>query len=237
MQVDTPLPLTAPEVREFAAPKSRPRRRLGWFARRAAVAALVVFFVRTFIGEASLVPTSSMESTILVGDHLLLNKALYGPQIPFTNWRLPRLKTVQRGEIVAFSAPRDPNLTFIKRVIGVEGDLVEIRRGTVILNGQPMTEPYAVYRRARQRSMPPVRVPAGHLFVLGDNRDHSQDSRAWGTVPVENVIGEPLMIYWSYDAPSAQWLDADWLNRLRFYGGMPAHLMARTRWWRTGTLL
>lgn len=207
-------------------------RTLRWLA----CVLLAVTAVRAFLGEASVVPTASMERTILVGDHIFLGKLLHAPEVPLLGWRLPRLRQPRRGDIVAFRYPRDPNVTFLKRVIAVAGDRVEIRREVVYLNGRRLPEPYAQHRRCgRKESLAALTVPAGHLFVLGDNRDDSEDSRYWGTLPVENVIGEPLLVYWSFDAPSSAWLDRN--HRLRFYASVATHLVSQTRWGRTGTLL
>src|SRR5215470_1266773 len=137
---------------------------------------LVVTGVRTFVGEASVVPTGSMEGTILVGDHLFLNKMLYGPEIPLLNLRLPRLKTIHRGDIVVFRYPRNPEETFLKRVTAVGGDTLEIRDGRLYVNTQPVNEPYVVHRfpiRSAHERIGPIEVPPGSLFVMGDNRDNS----------------------------------------------------------------
>lgn len=202
---------------------------------------LSVLLIRTFIGEASVVPTGSMERTILIGDHIFLDKALYGPGIPFTGWRLPALRSVRRGDIVAFRYPKDPALTFLKRAVALGGDRVEIRNDLVYLNGKPMPESYVEHTRKRslgyRDNMRPLVVPQGHMFVLGDNRDDSEDSRYFGTVPLANVVGEPVFIYWSYNAPSAQWLDDSPAHRLGFYASMLPHLLSRTRWHRVGELL
>jgi len=218
-----------------------PRRKRRLWSRRLVVIGLCYFFIRTFLGEAALVPTSSMEGTILVGDHILMNKLLYGPQIPFTGWRLPFFRAVQRQDIIAFYYPRNPQLIFLKRVAAVGGDRVEIRDDVLYVNDAPVREPYAQFDRRPWRRHPenmrPRVVPHGHLFVLGDNRDNSDDSRYWGTVPQRNVIGEPLMVYWSYDAPSSAWLDKDPTRQLHFYGSIVTNLFARTRWSRTGFLL
>lgn len=220
-----------------------PFRRRRWYrvARWLGTVALAVFFIRTFVGEASLVPTGSMEGTILTGDHIFLNKALYGPELPLVGWRLPRLRAPRRGDIVAFRYPRDPRVTFLKRVVAVGGDTVEIREDALYVNGAPVAEPYVVHRlharTARRESYPAQRVAAGQLFVLGDNRDDSADSRYWGTVPVQNVVGEPILVYWSYDAPAHDWLEENSARKLAFYRSMATHLFSRTRWSRIGTLL
>jgi signal peptidase I len=208
--------------------------------RRLVVIFLVVLFLRVFVGEASMVPTASMEGTILVGDHLLMNKLLYGPEIPLFRWRLPMLKTIHRGEIVVFHFPKDPAEIYLKRVAAVGGDRVEIRDGVLYVNLQPVNEPYARHRGSMysaHEEMQPLMVPPGQLFVMGDNRDNSSDSRDWGFVPVRNVIGEPLMVYWSYDAPSSRWLDENLGHRLAFYASIAGNFFSRTRWKRMGTIL
>lgn len=208
--------------------------------RRLLIMFLIVFVLRTFVGEVSMVPTASMEGTILVGDHLLLNKMLYGPEVPLVGWRLPILKTVHRGEIVVFRYPKDPAQTYLKRVAAVGGDQVEIQDGVLYVNSQAVIEPYAMHHGQRysvHEKMSRLVVPAGQLFVMGDNRDNSSDSRDWGFVPVKNVIGEPLLVYWSYDAPSARWLDENFNHRMEFYGSIVGNFFSRTRWKRTGTLL
>ncbi len=226
------------ETSVAAAPPTRWRR-----ARKIILRALLIaLIVRTFVGETSVVPTPSMEGTILVGDHLFWSKALYGPEIPLTHWRLPRLRTVRRGDIVAFRFPGDREQTYLKRVAAVGGDLVEIRGGSLFVNGVPVHENYAMHHGGKSWShaweqMPARLVPAGHIFVLGDNRDNSSDSRDWGPVPEENVIGEPWFVFWSYDAPSAAWLDQSPGHRVQFYSSVLAHFFTRTRWSRVGTLL
>ena len=226
------------------APAARiPYARRRWFrvARWLATVGLVAFFIRTFIGEASMVPTGSMEGTVLIGDHIFLNKALYGPELPLLGWRLPQLKTPHRGDIIAFKYPLNPQITFLKRVVAVGGDTVEIRRDVLYVNGAAVAEPYVEHRvherTHRTESMPLRQIPAGELFVLGDNRDDSADSRYWGTVPLRDIVGEPLVVYWSYDAPTSDWLQENGSAKLRFYASIPEHLFSRTRWSRIGTLL
>ena len=185
-------------------------------------------------------PTASMEGTILVGDHLFMDKLLYGPEIPLTGWRLPMVRTIHRGEIVVFKYPKNPSETFLKRVAAVGGDRVEIRDGILYVNAQAVVEPYAVHTgpaHLAHEQMRPITVPAGKLFVMGDNRDNSSDSRDWGFVPLDHVIGEPLFVYWSYDAPSSRWLDEEFSHRVQFYGSIMENFFSKTRWNRTGTLL
>ncbi|MGH9355930.1 MAG: signal peptidase I, partial [Terriglobia bacterium] len=218
-----------PPSGEPAQPPDEPRtRRNGegaWETVRSLLIILIgVFCIRTFVGEATMIPTGSMRNTILIGDHVFLDKLLYGPGVPYTSWRLPRLVTIHRGDIVAFRYPRNPSELFVKRVIGKGGDVVRVMDKQVYLNGKALNEPYVRHSDSgifplRDNFPPPVseigslpegwglnpiwarempeyiesgglRVPKGFLFVMGDNRDDSSDSRFWGFVPVENVIGE-----------------------------------------------
>src|SRR5262249_21119267 len=147
------------------------------------------------------------------------------------------LKPIHRGDIIVFRYPRNPEETFLKRVAAVGGDRLEIHDGVVYINSRPIDEPYAVHRRplhAAEEQMRAVVVPPGQLFVMGDNRDNSSDSREWGMVPVENVIGEPMFIYWSYDAPTARWLDQNVVSEMRFYASIAENFFSPTRWGRTG---
>lgn len=196
---------------------------------------ILVLFIRTFVGEATVVPSGSMEKTILVGDHVFLNKLVYGPQVPFTRLHLPGLRPVQRLDIVAFRFPPDPSQTFVKRVIGLPGEVVEIRHGQVFIDGRKLEEPYLVRENHRLRdNFGPVQVPPDHYFVLGDNRDNSADSRYWGFVPRANVVGTPSLIYWSYEAPTESWITPDWRKRAAFYGSILLNFFSHTRWQRTG---
>src|SRR5580765_966213 len=208
--------------------------------RRLIVLACIVLGMRIFVGEASVVPTASMEGTILVGDHLFMDKLLYGPEIPLVHWRLPALRSIHRGDIIVFRYPKDPSETFLKRVTAMGGDRLEIRDGVLYVNSQPVHEPYAVHHapvHSPEESWGPTVVPEGKLFVMGDNRDNSSDSRDWGFVPVSNVIGEPMFVYWSYDAPTSRWLDESPGHRISFYASIAENFFSNTRWNRTGMLL
>lgn len=209
-------------------------------SRRLIVLAAIVLGMRIFVGEASVVPTASMEGTILVGDHLFMDKLLYGPEIPLVHWRLPVLKTIHRGDIIVFRYPKDPSETFLKRVTALGGDQLQIRNGVLYVNSHPVQEPYAVHHppvHSPVESWGPTVVPEGQLFVMGDNRDNSSDSRDWGFVPMNNVIGEPLFVYWSYDAPTSRWLDENPRHRISFYASIAENFFSNTRWNRTGMLL
>lgn len=221
-----------PNPRRFRS-KRRPVKLLLW-------SALTVVFLLSFVFQVGMVPTASMERTVLVGDHLLLLKLLYGPTFPFTHYRLPHLRTPKTGEIVAFRSPLEPSEIYLKRVIAVAGDIVEIQRGVLYVNGVHMPDEYARVRASRrgtwQENIPAQCVPSGALFVLGDNRDNSEDSRYWGPVPADSVVGEPILVFWSYDAPSSAWLDPSVFHQVELYASALAHI-TQTRWRRTGLLL
>ena len=218
---------------ELRGKKLRSRKPLLWIT-----AGLVLNFA--FVLDLGMVPTASMEGTVLVGDHLLMLKFPYGPNVPFTNFRLPQLRTPQPGEIVAFRSPVEPGEIYLKRVIAGAGDVVALHGGVLYVNGIRWRESYARVRPSRrwtwQENIGPYRVPAGSLFVLGDNRDNSEDSRYWGPIPVQSVVGEPLVVFWSYDAPSSEWLDTNWLHQVRLYASALSHV-TQIRWRRTGMLL
>lgn len=170
------------------------------------VALLLALFIRSFIVQAFKIPSGSMLTTLQVGDHILVSKFLYGLRLPYpidlpiVQWGQPR-----RGDVIVFVYPKDSTKDFIKRVVAVGGDTVEIRRKQLLINGRPADEPYATFAEADQErpgprdNVGPIRVPANRLFVMGDNRDHSHDSRFWGFVDVHDVKGKAFLIYWSWD--------------------------------------
>ena len=175
---------------------------------RVAKICVLVSLVATLLSMAFqvvVVPTASMERTVLVGDHLLIDRFAYGPEIPFTHFRLRRLKKVQRGDVVSFHPPGRPGEVYLKRVVAIGGDRVEIREGELYLDGEPAVEPY-IPGAKRKAWMEAIVVPHGELFMLGDNRDRSEDSRYFGPVPEKNVIGEPVMVLWSFAIPTREWL-------------------------------
>jgi signal peptidase I len=175
------------------------------------VAAVLALIIRTFIIQAFKIPSGSMEDTLLIGDHLLVNKFIYGLQIPGIDGRFLTIREPQRGDIVVFEFPEDRDQSFwkrrdfIKRVIGLPGDTLEIHNKQVIVNGQPYAVPEAVFKDGTLLSggrdnLPPVKVPAGHYFMMGDNRDRSYDSRFWGFVSNAEIKGLAFIKYWSWDS-------------------------------------
>ncbi len=169
------------------------------------VAIVLAMFIRTFFVQAFKIPSGSMKETLQIGDHILVNKFIFGVKIPFTQKTIIPVKDPKQGDIIVFKFPEDPKKDFIKRVIAVGGDTVEIRDKKVYVNDKPLgEEPYAVHTDPNMRNQPrdifgPVKVPLNSLFVMGDNRDHSYDSRFWGFVDLQAVKGKAFIIYWSWD--------------------------------------
>ena len=171
------------------------------------IALILALFIRTFVVQAFKIPSGSMLDTLLIGDHILVSKFIYGIKMPFTGKVLVPLKCPQRGDIVVFKYPQDPKLDYIRRVIATAGDTVEIRDRQVFINGVVPEKRYGEFRdphilppsEGPRDNFGPVTVPEGHLFVMGDNRDNSYDSRFWGFVDLEAVKGKAFIIYWSWD--------------------------------------
>ena len=171
------------------------------------IALIAALFIRTFIVQAFKIPSGSMLPTLQIGDHILVNKLAYGIRMPFLERYAVRFGNPRGGDVVVFVYPVDRSKDFIKRVIGVEGDRVEIRNKKVFINGKPIEDPYASFRDANGGSTGvhlrdhygPRSVPKDHIFVMGDNRDRSYDSRFWGFVNLKDVKGKAFVVYWSWD--------------------------------------
>jgi len=171
------------------------------------IAVVLALFVRTFVVQAFKIPSGSMIPTLLIGDHILVNKFIYGIKLPFTDLTLIPFTHPHRDDVIVFKYPQDETKDFIKRVIGLPGDRVEVRHREVYVNDRPLTEPYAVHQEGvtpetemRPRDeFGPVTVPSDSYFVMGDNRDHSLDSRFWGFVRENKIKGRAFLIYWSWD--------------------------------------
>jgi len=185
------------------------------YAEAIIIALVLALLIRTFVVQAFKIPSGSMEPTLEIGDHILVNKFIYGIKIPFTSLRLFPLEKPKRGDVVVFIYPLDPSKDFIKRVVAVEGDTVQIINKKLIINGAEVPDPHAVYKDdtifpaevQKRDNFGPVTVPKGCLFVLGDNRDRSLDSRFWGFVPIEDLRGKAFIIYWSWNSQetSVRW--------------------------------
>jgi signal peptidase I len=180
-------------------------------------AAILALFVRTFVVQAFVVPTGSMERTILIGDHLLVNKFAFAPTPTAVERAILPVAAVKRLDLIVFKHPQRPDRDLIKRVIGLPEETLEVRAKKVYIDGRPLDEPYTTFlqppRAASQlhevapgdvrEQYGPVTIPANRYFVMGDNRDNSEDSRYWGFLPRENIKGRAVLIYWSYDSESA----------------------------------
>ncbi len=245
-------------------PEKAPKQPAGeWFKRQVSewtVTILMLLFGTTTLVQAFVVPTGSMESTLLIGDHLFVDKLAYAPPGPISGKLLP-YQEVKRGDIIVFRYPPDIRQNYVKRVMGVPGDRIKLVNKNVILNGKELAEPYVQHIRpfvdpyadnfpsepsmladGGARSMlaenlvnGELVVPPGHYFAMGDNRDNSADSRYWGLVPRENIVGKPTIIFWSYDAPT---------DRLASGNIDPAHIFdivtnffTKTRWKRQFMLI
>jgi len=177
------------------------------YAEALLVAVLLAFFIRSFVVQAFKIPSGSMLPTLEIGDHLLVNKFLYGIRVPFIGGRILDFKDPERNDVVVFIYPRDRSKDFIKRVVALGGDTIEVRNKRLFINGERAEDPFGVYgpdiisrRRGPRDNFGPFTVPEGEVFVMGDNRDASHDSRFWGTVPVTEILGKAFVLYWSWDA-------------------------------------
>jgi signal peptidase I len=204
-----------------------------------AVAVILALFIRTFAIQAFKIPTGSMEENLLIGDHLLVNKLVYSPSLGPWEDALLGKRHIQRGHVVVFKFPEDPTRDFIKRVVGLPGETVEIRDKEVFINGKPLDEPYTYFKDTPLRrddpeyalrgessrgTWGPQTVPQGQLFVMGDNRDNSRDSRYWGFLPVDQVKGRALIVYWSWRADREDYQRTSWDGWLKVFD------LRRTRW-------
>jgi signal peptidase I len=178
------------------------------------VAVILAFFVRTFVVQAFKIPSGSMEPNLLIGDHLLVNKFVFAPTLSSLERMVLPIEPIQRGDVVVFKYPEDPTRDFIKRVIGLPGDTIEMRNKKVYVNGAPLSEPYAHFiyppedpgssapdvstSRDLLRAFPEMKVPPDNYFMMGDNRDNSEDSRYWGFMPRDYVKGKALFVYFSF---------------------------------------
>ncbi len=194
------------------------------------IAIIIALFIRTFVIQAFKIPSGSMEPTLLIGDHIFVNKFIYGFRVPFLKKRVLTFTKPKRGDIIVFIFPEDRSKDFIKRVVGVEGDVIEVRNKVLYVNGVPQDEPYVQHVDdgviiPQRDNFGPYRVPPGKLFVMGDNRDRSYDSRFWKCVDVSDVLGKAFIIYFSIkNDPESRWYEV-W------------KLPQRIRWDRIGKLI
>lgn len=231
----------------------------------ASLAAVLVtgLFIITFIVQAFEIPSSSMENTLLIGDHVFVNREQFAPR---TRWLGPIMpyRQIHRGDIVVFLSPAEPGLYIVKRIMGIPGDRIHLRDGVVYRNGEKLNEPYVIHQGGEASYNPyrdnfpavaptefnnvtpdwqlvlpqhiegdDVVIPPSSYFGMGDNRDVSLDSRYWGFIPQENVIGRPMFIYWSFETPANQYLEREVGQRVGFLAHVVIHFFDETRWKRT----
>ena len=233
------------------------------------ITVILALFGTTFIIQAFKIPTPSMEDNLLVGDHLLVNKFMFGAKGSILDWILP-FKDIRRGDVIVFKYPKELELDppqlkhYVKRAIGLPGDRIRIADKQVFVNGQPLKEPYKIHRSSPGEYASPQRdwfppklhsgrhsfdedpdwygpyvegdqlvVPPGMYFAMGDNRDNSFDSRFWGFVPRENILGKALIIYWSYETPPDEEFRTDVTDRAQQFTDLFLNFFRKTRWSRT----
>ena len=251
--------IVADDRREDPSASSRPESQRGFIAEWT-VTIILLLFGTTSLVQAFVIPTGSMEDTLLIGDHLLVDKLSYAPSGLISRHILP-YSDVRRGDIIVFRYPVDIQQTFVKRAIGIPGDHIRLVNKQLILNGKPVFEPYVYHKteyidsyRDNFPSDPNVHVvdsaldmlqnhvqngdvvvPPGVIFAMGDNRDSSLDSRYWGFVPRDNIIGKPLIVYWSYDAPTEALSNPS--IGIDHIIDLVQHFPTKTRWRRTFRLI
>jgi signal peptidase I len=198
------------------------------------ITAIIALFATTFVVQAFKIPTGSMESNLLIGDHLLVNKFVYGQHPSWLSGILPYANP-KRGDVIVFKYPNSPEVAYVKRLIGMPGDTVEMQGHTVFINGQALKENYTQYISPDSiyEHFPLARVPEDGYFAMGDNRDNSQDSRFWGSVPKDNMIGRALVIYWSYETPRDEYMQTTVPDRIRQVADVLVNFVTKTRWRRS----
>ncbi len=248
----------AKEPEQPEAKKKKQEETPAEFAQSLAVVLVTGLFIITFILQAFEIPSSSMEDTLLIGDHVFVDRVAYAPRSRWVGPLVP-YRDIRRNDIVVFLSPAEAGLFVVKRIIGIPGDHLHLKDGKVYLNGQPQQEPYVIRSRGDYNpyrdnfpavpasfgaattadwnlAMPShVRdgdlvVPPDSYFAMGDNRDISYDSRYWGFIPRENIIGRPMFIYWSFETPPGQYQKTSMGDRLAFIGKVVIHFFDQTRW-------
>ena len=210
------------------------------------IAVILALFIRTFVVQAFKIPTGSMENNLLIGDHLLVNKFIFGPSASrFERALLPE-RQIRRGDILVFKYPEDRQRDFIKRVIGLPGETLEVKDKRVYINGKRIEEPYVHFLEPPQGAAAfsevtsydlrerygPITIPADRYFMMGDNRDTSQDIRYWGLLSRDDVKGRAVMIYWSYESETEDYQQTDLVATVKDLFTVVTHFFTRTRWTR-----
>jgi len=215
------------------------------------IAVILALFVRTFVLQAFKIPTGSMENNLLIGDHLLVNKFMYAPTTSSLERAILPIGTIRRGDVLVFKYPVEPDRDFIKRVIGLPGETLELKEKKIYINGKPLDEPYVHFLEEPRRNSElsevtssdvrenygPVTVPPNQYFMMGDNRDNSADSRYWGFMPRDYVKGKALLIYWSYESEREDYEDESATATVKGMASVFMHFFTKTRWDRLGHLI
>lgn len=229
-------------------PDAPPKSALRDYFETIVICVIFVLFSRAFVFQQSKIPTGSMEDTLLIGDYIMVNKFVYAPAPTALERALLPFQDVRRGDVIVFKYPEEPEKDYIKRVVALPGEIIEIIDGRVHINGQELEEPYKVHKDPRgpaqggRGSSPfaderynygPERIPAGGYFAMGDNRDNSKDSRSWGPVPRANIKGRAFLIWWSFEERRGQYLETGFYNQVKHILEKFTHLVTKTRWSRT----
>ncbi len=215
------------------------------------IAVILALFVRTFVLQAFKIPTGSMENNLLIGDHLLVNKFRYAPTASRLEKALLPIGDIRRGDVLVFKYPVEPDRDFIKRVIGLPGEKLELKDKKIYINDRPLDEPYVHFLEPPRGSSElsevtssdvrenygPVTVPPNQYFMMGDNRDNSADSRYWGFMPRDYVKGEALLIYWSYESEREDYEDESASATVKGLASVFMHFFTKTRWDRLGRFI
>jgi signal peptidase I len=248
-----------PTTKKESAADKKPRETTAEFLASLAEVLVIVLFIMTFVLQNFEIPSGSMEDTLLIGDHVFVNREQFAPP---TRWLGPLLpyRDIRRDDIAVFFSPEQQGLFLVKRIIGIPGDRIHLRDGMVYRNGEKLVEPFALHKlrnfdpyRDNFPAVPPLEirnekwkqelpshiegedvvVPSDSYFAMGDNRDNSYDSRFWGFVPRQNIIGRPMFIYWSFITPEDQYMMRDAGDRVGFLLHIFTHFLTETRWSRT----
>lgn len=199
---------------------------------------IYVFFVMTFLLQSFVIPTGSMQDNILIGDHILVDKVVYSQSLGTLDRLVLPQQEIERGMIVTFKSPAELGKEYVKRVIGLPGERIKIINKKVYIDDQPLDESYTFFKdpnieQSYRDNYPEFKIPANHYFCMGDNRDHSYDSRYWGPVHLDLIIGKPWRVYWSYESTTAEYLTPGLLHKIKDLGKTFINFFSKTRWDRT----
>lgn len=255
--------LSVPQTRDIPAERDIPKGIVRDYFETIVICVIFVIFARAFVFQQSKIPTGSMIPTLLIGDYIMVNKFIYAPTSGGMGWLergLLPVREIRRGDIIVFKYPEEPEKDYIKRVIGLPGEFIEIRNKTVYINGIPLEEPYKIHEtdlspdswtrikegEAVLSAAPPARrswsyqqrdfdfaqmlIPEGHYFCMGDNRDNSKDSRAWGTVPRENIKGKAFIIWWSFSGEDGDYVRTSVVDRVKSIGNKILYFIPKSRY-------